>query len=58
MMLIFELWLKNVVDSHERKGDVFFFFSFLFLTSKIIYQEIIVCAFLSKMFKAQVSVPQ
>ena len=33
-------------------------FRFLFLTSKIIYQEIIVCAFLSKMFKAQVSVPQ
>lgn len=24
MMLIFELWLKNVVDSHERKGHVFF----------------------------------
>lgn len=25
---------------------------------KIIYQEILVCAFLSKMFKGQVSVPQ
>lgn len=38
----------------EKKKCLSDFISYI----KIIYQEIIVCAFLSKMFKAQVSVPQ
>lgn len=42
------------IDMEKEKNAVLIFISYI----GVIYEEIIVCAFLSKMFKAQVSVPQ